>query len=113
MEVRGRERLERSEDWALFLGSPCGRLIREYSLAELMVKYVDAEEEGQGEKEAEERYARFVRCMESREEESIDYFENMQTIAAETVQEMRARRDRKQREGAEVKAEDEEESEPR
>ena len=99
LEVRGRERLERSEDWTLFLGSPCGRWIREYSLSELMNKYVDGEVEGEGEREAEARYGRFVRCMQDREEESIEYFETMQAIASETVDEMKQRRAKRQREG--------------
>ena len=99
VEERGKARLERSEDWMLFLGSPCGRWIREYSVSELRNKYVEGEVEGEGEKEAEAKYERFVQCMEEQEEESLDYFETMQHIAAETVSEMRKRRAKRQMEG--------------
>ena len=95
LQQRGRERLQRSEDWALYLSSPCGDLIRDYSLAELMVKYADSDEGGAGEREAEAKYALFTRCMEEREDDAIDYFETMAAIADETVREMRNKQRRR------------------
>ena len=91
---RGAQRLQQSEDWALYLHSPCGQRIREYSMAELMGKYVEAEE---GESGAEEKYDKFVQCMEEQEEDTMDYFEAMAMIANETVQQLRDKRAKKRR----------------
>ena len=92
---KGAKRLQQSEDWALYLHSPCGRLIQEYSMAELMSKYVEGGEEGGS--GAEEKYDRFVQCMEEQEGDTMDYFEMMAMIANETVQQLKDKREKKRR----------------
>ena len=91
---KGAARLEQSEDWALYLHSPCGPRIHEYSLAELMSKYVE------GESGAEDKYDKFVQCMEEREEDTMDYFEMMAMIANETLQQLKDKREKRRRQGA-------------
>ena len=111
LQQRGRERLQKSDDWLLFLGSPCGEQIGEYSLAELLNRYCDSEEEGEGEREAGDKYANFVQCMREKEDESIEYFDTMQNIAHETLQQMRSRRRRQQSGDTAHEEEDDEEEE--
>ena len=95
---RGAKRLEESEDWALYLHSPCGERIQEYSMAELMSKYVEGVDGEESERSgAEEKYDKFVQCMEEREEDTMDYFETMAMIANETVQQLREKREKKRR----------------
>ena len=93
---KGAKRLQQSEDWALYLYSPCGQRIREYSLAELMSKYVEGGE-GEGNSGPVEKYDRFVQCMEEKEEDTMDYFETMAMIANDTLQQLREKREKKRR----------------
>jgi len=91
--LAGKNHLSTSNDWNLFLNSPCGETISSYSLNELLQKFLSNKEIKE---ETENSYQEFLQCMKQKENDAIKYFNNISNIANETLQALIQKQQQKQ-----------------